>query len=202
MVIFVRSQYQQLSSAEASQNDNRNKKTTDCQYDYGKSSDIVQRGLITDTKKDFDSKNSLQTEPCNSSGCVDEYLADPGEVDCLNSANSDTSSLEGTNNASKSLFSDSNESKVTALKFDDKSGPSTDAVTVVEAHLDLSEKTKRDIQGKPKSDTELINVEEEQKENASNEHPDNKSCLHVSHAFEEHDCQKSHEEVTTVNLKK
>lgn len=185
--LVVRSQYPQLSSAEASQNDSRDKKSTDCPVDYG---------------KDCDAKNSLQSEPCSSSGCVDEYLADFGEVDCLNTAYSDTASLKGTNNASKSLFSGSKESKVTALKFDDKSGLCTDAATVVEAHH-LLEKAKKDILGKPKSDSELISVEEEQKDGASNKCLNIESGMHVSHAFQEHDChqehdcQNSHSEVIT-----
>lgn len=195
--LVIRSQYPQLSSAEASQNDNIDKKSTDSPVDYGKSINILQRGLITDTKEDCDAKNSLQSEPCSSSGCIEEYLADFKDVDCLNTAYSDTTSLKGTDNASKSLFSGSKESKVAALRFDDKSGLCTDAATVVEAHLDLLEKTKKDIQGKPKSDAEPINVEEEQKDGAPNKCLNIESGLLVSHAFEENDCQNSHSEVTT-----
>ncbi|KAF3447151.1 hypothetical protein FNV43_RR12331 [Rhamnella rubrinervis] len=143
-----------------------------------------------DTNKDCDAKNSPQSESCSSSGCGVEFLTDFKEVDCLNT-DSDNTSLKGTNNASKSLFSGSKESKITAFKFDDKSGLFTDAATVVEAHLDSLEKAKKDIQGKPKSD-EPINVEEEQKDDASNKCPNIESGLHVSHAFKEHDCQNSH----------
>ncbi|XP_030548379.1 protein tesmin/TSO1-like CXC 4 isoform X2 [Rhodamnia argentea] len=41
---------------------------------------------VTHDKGNFSCTDSSQAQPCSSSGCVDEYLADPVEVDCANSA--------------------------------------------------------------------------------------------------------------------
>ncbi|KAF8035936.1 hypothetical protein BT93_C1839 [Corymbia citriodora subsp. variegata] len=41
---------------------------------------------VTHDKGHFISRNSSQAQPCSSSGCVDEFLADPVEVDCADSA--------------------------------------------------------------------------------------------------------------------
>ncbi|KAI6680154.1 hypothetical protein NL676_034035 [Syzygium grande] len=43
---------------------------------------------VTYDKGNFSTRDSSQAQPCSSSGCVDEYLADPVEVDCANSAHS------------------------------------------------------------------------------------------------------------------
>lgn len=195
MVIFIRSQYPQLPSAEALQNDNKDKKSSDGLIYSEESISILQRGLITDSKKDFEAKESLQSEPHSSSGCVDEYLADPGEVDCLNSACSVSLSLKQINDTSKPLISGSNDLKVTTLTFDNKSGLRTDASTVVEAHLDLLEEAKKDIQGKPTSDAKPIIVDDLQNDGTSSECSNIKSNLHVGHAIDKQDCQHSQAEV-------
>ncbi|XWS70850.1 hypothetical protein CRYUN_Cryun03dG0084500 [Craigia yunnanensis] len=46
----------------------------------------LQQGLVADIKKEDDTKDSMSVQPSSSSGCVDEYLADPVEADCANSA--------------------------------------------------------------------------------------------------------------------
>lgn len=187
MLIFIRSQYPQLSSAEATQNDNRDKKSTDGLVYSEESSSILQRGLITDSKNDFDAKDSLQSEPHSSSGCIDEYLADPGEVDCLNSTYSVSPCLKQINDTSKP----SNDLKETILTCDNKSGLRADASTVVEEHLGLLEEAKKDIQGKPTSDAKPNIVDEEENDGTSSECANIKSSLHVDHAIDKQDCQHS-----------
>ncbi|XP_048332593.2 CRC domain-containing protein TSO1 [Ziziphus jujuba] len=182
-----RSQYPQLSSAEATQNDNRDKKSTDGLVYSEESSSILQRGLITDSKKDFDAKDSLQSEPHSSSGCIDEYLADPGEVDCLNSTYSVSPCLKQIDDTSKP----SNDLKETILTCDNKSGLRADASTVVEEHLGLLEEAKKDIQGKPTSDARPNIVDEEENDGTSSECANIKSSLHVDHAIDKQDCQHS-----------
>lgn len=41
---------------------------------------------VTHDKGNFSSRDSSQAQPCSSSGCIDEFLADPIEIDCANSA--------------------------------------------------------------------------------------------------------------------
>ncbi|XP_025012504.1 CRC domain-containing protein TSO1 isoform X2 [Ricinus communis] len=85
-----RSQLCQISSAEMPENDDRRKKLVDHSNDFEDSVAHHSR-LITDTQKETFVKNSTLDQPGSSSGCIDEYLNDPVDVDganCVNLTNS------------------------------------------------------------------------------------------------------------------
>lgn len=100
---------------EVSQNAEGENKSINGTVNLERSVNELQPGLITDIKED-DTKDSLSVQPSSSSGCVDEYLADPVEADCANSAYN--VNLKQSNNLLESSASGLLDSK--NLKFDEK----------------------------------------------------------------------------------
>ena len=115
---------------EVSQNGEGDKKNTYWPGRLERSVTVLQKGLITDIKED-DTKDSVSVQPSSSSGCVDEYLADPVEADCANSAYSVNLKLKQSNNVLQSSVNDFLEPK--NLKFDDKNdvGSEVDAAQLL-----------------------------------------------------------------------
>ncbi|XP_022751649.1 CRC domain-containing protein TSO1-like [Durio zibethinus] len=107
----------QSSSVEVSENGEGDKSKTDGPGSLERSVTVLQQGLITDIKED-DTKNSVSVQPSSSSGCVDEYLADPVEADCANSACTISLKLKQSNNVLQSSVNGLPDSK--NLNFDDK----------------------------------------------------------------------------------
>ncbi|XWS27203.1 hypothetical protein CRYUN_Cryun26dG0094800 [Craigia yunnanensis] len=87
----------QSSIVEVSQNGEGDKKNTYRPGRLERSVTVLQKGLITDIKEEDDTKDSVSVQPSSSSGCVDEYLADPVEADCANSAYSVNLKLKSNN---------------------------------------------------------------------------------------------------------
>lgn len=86
---------------EVSQNVKGDEQSTDRPGDLESSVGELHREMIVDIKEE-DTKDSMSVQPSSSSGCVDEYLADPVEVDCVNSAYSVNLNLKQSNNVLES----------------------------------------------------------------------------------------------------
>ncbi|XP_022755328.1 CRC domain-containing protein TSO1-like [Durio zibethinus] len=108
----------QSSGVEVSENGKGDKKNTDGPGNLERSVSELQQGLVADIKKVDDTKDSMSVQPSSSSGCVDEYLADPVEADCANSAYLVNLNLKQSNNVLESSANGLLDSK--NLKFDDK----------------------------------------------------------------------------------
>ncbi|TYH36343.1 hypothetical protein ES332_D13G257700v1 [Gossypium tomentosum] len=91
----------QSSNVEVSQNVKGDKQSTNRPGDLERSVSELHREMIVDVKED-DTKDSMSVQPSSSSGCVDEYLADPVEADCVNSAYSVNLNLKQSNNVLES----------------------------------------------------------------------------------------------------
>lgn len=112
--------------------------------------------FITDTQKDVDIKNDASTQNCSPPPSVDEYLADPVDIDRIYSANPDE---KQSGDAVESSLSDLTQSKNITLKFDDKDGPGDKA----EEPLLLSHESNKEVhQEKPAHVEEPGKVEEEE----------------------------------------
>ncbi|KAF2303868.1 hypothetical protein GH714_023989 [Hevea brasiliensis] len=83
---FQRSQFTQIASAEIPENDDGRKNFAGLSNDIGESDNYSSK-LIADVRQNNDGENSARDQPGSSSGCVDEYLYDPVDVDCASSAN-------------------------------------------------------------------------------------------------------------------
>ena len=114
-----RPQYPQLSNAELSQNDGRDKKSADGPCESEKQVTQSCRELITDAHKDSDINKYTQVQPCSSSICVAEYLADHVAVDSVSSGDAANPSHKQSIDVAESSPSDLTDSKKT-IKFDDE----------------------------------------------------------------------------------
>ncbi|KAE8657929.1 Protein tesmin/TSO1-like CXC 2 [Hibiscus syriacus] len=101
----------QSSSVEASRNGEGDKKITHESCILERSLTEFQEGLVTDIRNEDDNKDNVSVQPSSSSGCVDEYLADPVESDCVNSAYAVNSNLKQSNNVLQSSVSGLADSK-------------------------------------------------------------------------------------------
>ncbi|XVF34388.1 hypothetical protein REPUB_Repub18cG0055100 [Reevesia pubescens] len=144
----------QSSSVEISQNGEGDKKNTDGHGSLERSVTTLQQGMINCIKED-DTKDSVSVQPSSSSGCVDEYLADPGEADCANSASVNLN-LKESNNVIQSSVNGLLDSK--DLKFDEKNdvGREVDAVQV------LSGQSEEGLERKLNFDVKPLKIENEQ----------------------------------------
>ncbi|KAI5556308.1 hypothetical protein BDE02_18G025400 [Populus trichocarpa] len=77
----------QISGAEISKNDGGSKKSADGPKDLRKSSTYLNSRLIINVQKSNNINNFEQDQLGSFSGCVDEYLFDPVDVDCADSVN-------------------------------------------------------------------------------------------------------------------
>ncbi|KAJ6354628.1 hypothetical protein OIU77_005266 [Salix suchowensis] len=82
-----RFQCPQISGPDISKNDGRSKNSADDPRDLRKCSTYLNSRLIVDVQKRNNINNSEQHQPGSFSGCVDEYLSDPLDVDCADSVN-------------------------------------------------------------------------------------------------------------------
>ncbi|TKY58156.1 CRC domain-containing protein TSO1 [Spatholobus suberectus] len=98
--------------------------------------------FITDTQKVFDSKNDANTQNYSSPPSIDEYLADPGDIDQMYSADQD---VEQSTDAAETSLSGPTHSKKNILKFDRKDGPGDKP----EESLPSLEDSKKSHQEKP-----------------------------------------------------
>lgn len=175
---LLRSQSLQLSIAEAPQNIDRGKDDVDGSVDSEQFVTVCQNGLIADTQKDCNVDEFFETHPSSSSGCVDEFLADPGGADCGNSVYSDTPGSKNPNNASK--FSQGC-SKETMLELDDRNGVGRDVGT---------EQAETDIHGEPKVDAKSVGIVEKEMDGEWSSY----ECLNIKtnlHVGPLKDCQNS-----------
>ncbi|KAM3711469.1 hypothetical protein ACJW31_01G110500 [Castanea mollissima] len=124
-------------------------------------------------------------QPCSSSGCVDEYFADPVELDTVHSADSANASLNQSSILPESSATGLPASKNT-IKFDDKNDMGKAAGTEVKAPLILSKQAQEDLHGKPAFDVKSLNSEEQQRDGQwpTDVCPTIESDLSVDHAFQ------------------
>lgn len=175
LTFFIRAQCFQLSSTEALQNVDAGKQLTDYSVESGKSDALFQNGLIN-ALKDVDTNDSLQTEPCVSSGDVDEYLADPVDTECVHSSHIDTPNLKRSDDKHESLLCSSCDPETTMLKSDYRDGVGTVEIPLV------SEGAENEIGREPTFDGMAVNIEEEPNDSEwpCNEFSNMKSGLHFS----------------------
>ncbi|XVE98584.1 hypothetical protein REPUB_Repub03eG0118500 [Reevesia pubescens] len=146
----------QSSSVEVSQNFEGDKKNTDGPGSLEKSVNELLQELITDVKKEDDTKDSVSVQPSSSSVGVDEYLADPVEADCANSAFAVNLNLEQSNNVLQSSPNGLLDSK--SLKFDDKN----DVGREVDASQLLSGQSEESLERQLTFDVKPLDIENEQ----------------------------------------
>ena len=123
--VHIRPPCTQSPTGEISQSDNRGKSIIEAPGDSGKSTaQLPPPGkFITDAEKDFDVKNDANTQNCSPQPSVDEYLADPVDIDQMYSANPDVKQ----SNDDESSLSDSTRSKKIISESDSKDGPADKA---------------------------------------------------------------------------
>ncbi|XP_039027980.1 CRC domain-containing protein TSO1-like isoform X2 [Hibiscus syriacus] len=146
----------QSSSVEVSQNGEGDKKRTHESCILERSLTEFQDGLVIDIKKEDDNKDNVPVQPSSSSGCIDEYLADPVEADCVNSAYAVNSNLKQSNNVLQSSVNGLAESK------NIKIGNKTNVGSEVDAAQLLSGLSEENIDRKLNSDDKSLKIENEQ----------------------------------------
>ncbi|XP_027333149.1 protein tesmin/TSO1-like CXC 2 [Abrus precatorius] len=183
-----RSQSTQLLTGETSQSENGGTSLGEAPGDSSKPDSQQPRPerFITDTREVFDSRNGANTQNCSPPSSVDEYLADPRDVDRMYLANQDVE--HSTDAAEASSLSDLTQSKKSTLKFDRKDCPGDKAEDI----LPLSEESEKGHQEKPAYGEEpgKIAGEKNDVEWASQEHRELESNS-ASGVFEKQSCHDS-----------
>ncbi|XP_059461739.1 CRC domain-containing protein TSO1-like isoform X1 [Corylus avellana] len=187
-----RPQYPQLSSAELSHNDGRDKKSADGPCESEKQVTQSCRQLITYAHKDCDINKYAPAQPCSSSVCVTEYLADHVAVDSVSSGDSANPSHKQSIDVAESSLSDLTDSKKT-IKFDHENDMEKYEGTEVEPPLVMSEKAAEDLQGKLIDYVKPAKNEEEQRKGQQpmNELLTMESDMSVDHNFKGQRCEDS-----------
>lgn len=116
----------------------------------------LQEGLVTDIKNEEDNKDNVAVQLGSSSECVDEYLADPVETDCANSAYSVNLNSKQSNNVLQSSANGLLDLK--NIKFGSKNNVGRE----VDAAQLLSGQSEESIERKLTSDDKLLKIENEQ----------------------------------------
>lgn len=192
-VILIRPQGTPLSSGGISHSDNSH-----CRVELalGEARDVSEKsnyqqslseGFITDTQKDFNIKNDENSQNCSPTPSVDEYLADPGDIDQMYSVNPDEEQSTVVVESSVNFLTDSKE---IILKFDRKDSPSDKA----EEPLPLSEESSMVHQERPASRKASIEGEKDGVEWTSQEHTNLESNSAVD-VFDKQYCHDSHPQV-------
>ncbi|RDY11284.1 CRC domain-containing protein TSO1, partial [Mucuna pruriens] len=164
--LIERPQDTQSLGGEISQSENGGNSLGEAPGDSRKSNSeqSLPERFITVTQKAFDSKNDANTQNSSSPQSIDEYLADPGDIDQIYLADQD---VEQSTDAAETSLSDPTKSKKNILKFDSTDGPGDKA----EESLPLSEDSNKVHQEKPaygeepekmegeKNDVELVSQE-------------------------------------------
>lgn len=182
---MIRPQYQPLSSAEKSKTQDEAKKFLDGPVDP-KITQLHMR-LITDSQ-DCETKIRVESQQCSSSEGVDEYLADPSEVDCVDSTQSASPCLKQSNNVPETFTG----SKETTL-YDNKHNTGTDLGTEAKAP---SEQAKEDLEGKQTFDAKPVKIiEQSDGELPYDECPNIESGLSIDNAYKREYRQHLHDQV-------
>ncbi|XP_061376459.1 CRC domain-containing protein TSO1-like [Gastrolobium bilobum] len=172
-----RPQGTRLPSGEISQSDNGGNSLVEAPGDSKKtnSQHLLPERTITDTQKDFDIKNDANTQHCSPPPSVDEYLADPGDIDQIYSVNPDVEQSTDADESLSDIIQSITQSKEIILKFDRKDGPGDKAVET----LPVSEESNKVYQEKLAyvEEPEKIEGEEKDVERASQENPKLESNL-------------------------
>ncbi|KAJ6295480.1 hypothetical protein OIU78_023492 [Salix suchowensis] len=113
-----RFQCPQISGPDISKNDGRSKNSADDPRDLRKCSTYLNSRLIVDVQKRNNINNSEQHQPGSFSGCVDEYLSDPVDVDCADSVNLVSPNVKRSDDAHQSSESNLTNSKIAILESD------------------------------------------------------------------------------------
>lgn len=148
--------------------------------------------FTTNNQKDFDIENDASTQHCSSSPCVesvDEYLADPADIDFMYSGHSVNPDVKQSDDNGESSLNDLTHEKETIVKFDDKIGLGEK----VEEPLLLLEKSKNNFQEKATFVDEPGIIEGEEK---GAECPKLESPLPADLVFEKQRCDDSLAQVT------
>ncbi|KAG5225297.1 protein tesmin/TSO1 CXC [Salix suchowensis] len=113
-----RFQCPQISGPDISKNDGRSKNSADDPRDLRKCSTYLNSRLIVVVQKRNNINNSEQHQPGSFSGCVDEYLSDPVDVDCADSVNLVSPNVKRSDDAHQSSESNLTNSKIAILESD------------------------------------------------------------------------------------
>ncbi|KAF8406973.1 hypothetical protein HHK36_006094 [Tetracentron sinense] len=169
-----RNQYPRSSGSGFSLRDDRAKILTEGSDVYGTYHTQSTIGLIPCTQRKCDSKGSVQVQSCSSSGCIDDYLSDPMEVDYVNSADSANLCLKQVSNAPQALQSGCTSSNETITKLDyNGEDIRKDIETEVAASLTSLEQAEEDLLWKSLFHIKPVETKNMQSdgERASNECP-------------------------------
>ncbi|XP_028779281.1 CRC domain-containing protein TSO1 [Neltuma alba] len=173
-----RPQCSQSAAVEISQSVNGGKSLADNPVDSDKST-FLSLGFITDSKRNYSN-----TQHCGSSLCVesvDEYLADPSDIDHTPSGHSVNPDVKQSNENVGSSLNDLTHSKKAQSKVDDKNGPGDQ----MNEPLILLEESEASYQEKPGLVDEARKVEGEKAvEWPSQECAKLESILSSDHVFE------------------
>ncbi|WCJ30248.1 Tesmin/TSO1-like CXC domain-containing protein [Euphorbia peplus] len=185
-----RSQLSQISSLEIPEKDDGCKKLDDLSDDLNERKTYC-RTLIDDTHEENDIRNNMHDQPGSSSGCADEYLNDPGDVDCISSASLVDQNVKQSNDILQSSIS-----SLSNANSDDKCQTRADVSSST-----LSEPTKEYPPGQSFNEIRPVYIEEEQ---TGSKHPHNESGLSIDHDPEINLCnalgsQASEEYAENVN---
>ncbi|KAL3566153.1 hypothetical protein D5086_031568 [Populus alba] len=185
-----RFQCPQISGAEISKNDGGSKKSADGPEDLRKSSTYLNSRLIVDVQKSNNiNNNSEQDQPGSFSGCVDEYLSDPVDVDCAYSVNLVSQDVKRSDDAHQSSESNLTKSKIAILESDGI----IDMETKGDASQAMPEQDGKDPKEQSTSETKKEKIEEEGNivEQPSHVCPNFVSDLVVDHASRQQQCNTS-----------
>ncbi|KAJ6674031.1 PROTEIN TESMIN/TSO1-LIKE CXC 2 [Salix viminalis] len=157
--------------------------------DLRKCSTYLNSRLIVDVQKRNNINNSEQHQPGSFSGCVDEYLSDPVDVDCADSDNLVSPNVKRSDDAHQSSESNLTNSKIAILESDGiidmgmKGDPSQD----------MPEQDGEDPKEQSTSETKRGKIEEEGNivEQPSHVCPSFVSDLLVDHASRQQQCDTS-----------
>ncbi|XP_021670959.2 CRC domain-containing protein TSO1 isoform X2 [Hevea brasiliensis] len=178
---FQRSQFTQIPSAEIPENDDGRKNFAGLSNDIGESDNYSSK-LIADVRQNNDGENSARDQPGSSSGCVDEYLYDPVDVDCASSANLVNPNAKQSNDVLQSSVSSLTDSNKGILKSDGKNHLRAE----VDKSQALSKQAEEDVQGQSRFEIKPVQVEEDQSGNKKS----SIKCPNVQsdHASEKNQC--------------
>ena len=178
--IFPRFPCPQISGPEMSKNDGGSKKSADDPQDLRKCSTYLNSRLIVDVLKRNNINNSEQDQPGSFSGCVDEYLSDPVDVDCADSVNLVSPNVKRSDDAHQSSESNLTNSKIAILESDGI----IDMGMKGDASQDMPEQDGEDPKEQSTSETKKEKFEEEGNivEQPSHVYPSFVSDLLVDHA--------------------
>ncbi|KAJ6856442.1 hypothetical protein NC651_038155 [Populus alba x Populus x berolinensis] len=185
-----RFQCPQISGAEISKNDGGSKKSADGPEDLRKSSTYLNSRLIVDVQKSNNiNNNSEQDQPGSFSGCVDEYLSDPVDVDCADSVNLVSQNVKRSDDAHQSSESNLTKSKIAILESDGI----IDMETKGDESQAMPEQDGEDPKEQSTSETKKEKIEEEGNivEQPSHVCPNFVSDLLVDHASRQQQCNTS-----------